>query len=284
MTDSEISLEKWKQGDFFLCDDSFVVFLQKSGSTDNEDTSEIQTFQQEVPIIGCHLALDKCPKGYAVISQTCDVQQRLSTQPFVELAPLVERTAEEIEAIRKQKTYCEAYIPAAAKKGLVIDLDKTIIAEKKWIATLEPIVGCANYQEEKALAEILGLKRSRFAFPDEFEIDVNNLKRRIIREAKKADTRLSKIFNRAREVRIRAENGWGADNVSLIWYFIFDAKSAVPDEDEYSALTNFILKHFKSDKFGQNNVKTVALDQMNAQAYVNSDRFNYFDQLSIPTP
>ena len=77
--------------------------------------------------------LDSVP-GVVMLTQTCDVVRDCRKRPFVEVAPLVELSAQEVEKVHRLKSPAFAYVPGTAKKRLVADLDRTMTVEKAVVA------------------------------------------------------------------------------------------------------------------------------------------------------
>jgi len=63
-------------------------------------------------------------RGVVMLSQTCDVVPRCCDRPFVEFAPLIERTEPVVEETRRLKRPGFAYVPGTPDKFLVADLDR----------------------------------------------------------------------------------------------------------------------------------------------------------------
>ena len=60
-------------------------------------------------------------RGMVMSSQTCDAVRGCRGRPFVEVAPLIEMTRREVEAVRRLKRPAFAYIPATAGECLVAE-------------------------------------------------------------------------------------------------------------------------------------------------------------------
>ena len=69
-----------------------------------------------------------------MLSQTCDVIRSCRQRPFVEVAPPVEVSEQEVKLIRRLKRPAFAYVTGTAKKHLVADLDRIMTVEKTIVA------------------------------------------------------------------------------------------------------------------------------------------------------
>ena len=103
-----------------------------------------------------------------MLSQTCDVVRGCRERPFVEIAPLMRMSEQDVEAVRRLKRPAFACVSATAADCLVADLDRTMTVEKALVAGWTRIPGWETDAELRDFALALARKRSRFAFPDDF--------------------------------------------------------------------------------------------------------------------
>ena len=161
------ALRHWRQGDITLDPGLEFVFLadlshpHSPGSIHAVETDAGPLLDETVPLL-------ESVRGLAVLTQSCDVVRGCQDRPFVEVAPLVEVSADHMEDVRRLRRPRFAYCPATAREGLVVDLDRTMTVEKAVVAGWTRTPGCASDEQVKDFALALGRKRSRAAFPDDF--------------------------------------------------------------------------------------------------------------------
>jgi hypothetical protein len=118
-----------------------------------------------------------------------------------------------LEEIRRLKRPQYAYIAGVAEYNLA-DLDRVMTVEKAVIATWAKIQGCKSDADTRSLGEALARKRSRFAFPDDFNRFAQKLQQRMQKRHDKADD--DGVALRAlREIRVQAAPAWDAERVEL---------------------------------------------------------------------
>ncbi len=276
------ALRTWRQGDVSL--DAGLEFLHLADlSRPHSPASEaVQTLASDdaAGATGVAPILDSVP-GVVMLTQTCDVVRDCRKRPFVEVAPLVELSAQEVEKVHRLKSPAFAYVPGTAKKRLVADLDRTMTVEKAVVAKWTRIPGWKTDEEIRDFAQALSRKRSRFAFPDEFVTAARRLQRHLADKHDK-QTDEGAHLRALREIRVRAAPSWDDDEVQLGWFFIKDRDPdgvtlAWPSlAEKWIALFKDQIGRFRADP------PTVCrLEDITAQDYVESDPFD-LDRLSVP--
>lgn len=107
-------------------------------------------------------------RGFAVLTQTCDLVRPCVDRPFVEVSPLVEVDDRVLHEIRRGRRPIYGFIPGVARRRLVADLDRVMTVEKTVVAAWERIAGCRTDDDARRLSLALARKRARTAFPDDF--------------------------------------------------------------------------------------------------------------------
>ena len=116
-------------------------------------------------------------RGLVVLTQTCDIVRTSRERPFLEVAPLVEVSAQVAHEIERGRRPVYAIIPALRTRRLVADLDRTMTVAKAVVAQWVRMVGCRTDAEARRFALALVRKRARVAFPDDFTVLVEDYKR-----------------------------------------------------------------------------------------------------------
>jgi hypothetical protein len=206
----DAALRKWCQGDCVLGEQWFVYrFNPKRPLT----RSFSDVGQEDID-----LAESKV-RGFAVITQTCDVVRSCINRPFIEIAPLVQVDERRLYEIQRGKRPQYAYISGVADYRLVADLDRVMTVEKAVVSEWQRVPGCRNDQDVRAVRQALARKRIRFAFPDDFTGLANKLQKRM-QEKHAKESQEGDALRALREIRVRAEPSWDAPEVKLMFWFI----------------------------------------------------------------
>jgi hypothetical protein len=276
------ALKVWRQGDVVL--DSDLEFLHfadlsrpLSAASDQiastpADTDEIQP--------GATPILDQVT-GLVVLTQTCDIVRDCRKRPFVEVAPLIEVTADELNDIRRLKRPAFAYVPATAANRLIADLDRTMTVEKSLVADWRRVPGWETDGELRDFALALSRKRSRFAFPDDFVAAAEQLQERLAEKHHKQSEEGAHLRT-LREIRVRAAPSWDiSEQVQLSWWFIKDADPKIDKVDWPGWVEKWVKLFPQSGRFQCDPPTVCRLEDMTALDYVESDQLD-LDRLSAP--
>jgi len=148
----DTALESWRQGDFVIGPLGFVIRFDpelplRPGDQDEATDSDL---------------CDQDVAGLVVLTQTCDVVRKARDRPYVEVGPLVRvKDAAELENIRRGASPHYAYLPGAAPRMLIADLDRVMTIEKSLLPTWTREVGCPTDQDQRDFAKALARKSSR---------------------------------------------------------------------------------------------------------------------------
>lgn len=275
MLDSEIdrvnsALQKWKQGD---CAIGEHIFVHQFNPRQPLITTETYTVIDEENLV------KSVVRGFVVLTQTCDLVRDCQDRPYLEISPLVEIETDFLEEVIKMKRPQYAYIPGVADKKLVADLDRVMTVEKSIVAAWERISGCHNDQDSTFFGQALSRKRSRFAFPNDFNQLTQELQKRMINKHGK-NTPEGSALRQLSEIRVEATPSWNTENVNLIFWFIRPQDNDPFDDEKWS---EFLVEWLKltpsSGRYQSVSGAVKSLEDLTAKEYVESKRLD-LDRLS----
>ena len=164
-------IQQWSQGDCVL--GALPILWGFDKECPLTDTTREQAEDSE-PILGVSIGGDEVA-GLVVISQTCDIVRRASERPFVQVAPLVERSEEEMELIRLRMKPRFGFLPTLAERRLVADLDRVLTIEKAFLAKWERIPAFRDEIQRLSFTETIRRYYNRPAIPEPFVNAVRKL-------------------------------------------------------------------------------------------------------------
>ena len=276
------ALRAWRQGDVTL--DAGLEFihladLARPHSPASLQVAEAMEERGDALEAGPVPVLDEV-RGVVMLSQTCDVIRECRKRPFVEVAPLIEMSGHDIEAIRRLRRPAFAYVPATSGERLVADLDRTMTVEKALVAGWTRTPGWETDGELRDFSLALARKRSRFAFPDDFVVAARVFQSHVVGKHDKM-TEEGAHLRALREIRVRAAPSWGSDVVHLGWWFIKDSDPVAVGVDWSGYLDSWLALIDRSGRFRLDASIACRLEDMTARDYVESDRLD-LDRLSVP--
>lgn len=267
------ALGEWRQGDFVLGNYGFI-YQYVPGSPLSADSQVLNPSDGD-------LGRSEV-KGLVVVTQTCDIVRKCSQRPFVEVVPLVEMDKEVINEIKRGRRPQYAYIPGIEDKWLVADLDRVMTVEKTVLANWDRKEGCQTDLQIRNLGRGLGRKRSRYAFPDDFNELVENFRKRVTKKHDKLSSE-GEALRFLEEIRVRAAPSWNDQQVEIKFYFL-------SDEDDYKVLE--VLEGYCNEWLGLISVpsgrfvsvegEVFPMETFSAKEYVESDSLD-LDNLSMQT-
>ena len=266
----DTTLLEWCQGDCVLGEHWFIYRFnpQRPLTSDSADVAKEETDLAESEV-----------KGFAIVTQTCDIVRSCNERPFVEIVPLVEVDEQQLHDVQRSRRPQYAYIPGVAGLNLVADLDRIMTVEKAIVAEWERKPGCLSDDEIRALGQALTRKRARFAFPDDFTDFARKLQNRLRDKHDKANDE-GEALRALREIRVRAEPSWNSSEIRLIFWFIRD-----DDQNKFKGvgwdqfLNQWLQLIPESGRYKNVEGSVVALKDMTAKEYVESDPLD-LDHLS----
>jgi hypothetical protein len=258
----DAALLTWRQGDCVVGEQWFVfrTDLERPltldaalASTEGVDTAESEVF------------------GFMVLTQTCDLVRKSSERPFVEVCPLVEVDEAQHREIERSRRPNYAFVPGLADRRLVVDLDRVMTVEKAVVAGWDRVAGWQTDAEARRLALALARKRARVAFPDDFvEFATPLVSRMSSKHDKQSDE--GRALRALREIRVRAEPSWDADEVKLAICFIRDADDATFEGKRWDQFLKEWEKRIpKRGRFVDILAVVQTLEDLTARDYVESD-------------
>ena len=266
----DTTLLEWCQGDCVLGEHWFIYRFnpQRPLTSDSADVAKEETDLAESEV-----------KGFAIVTQTCDIVRSCNERPFVEIVPLVEVDEQQLHDVQRSRRPQYAYIPGVAGLNLVADLDRIMTVEKAIVAEWERKPGCLSDDEIRALGKALTRKRARFAFPDDFTDFARKLQDSLRNKHDKA-TDEGEALRALREIRVRAEPSWNSSEIRLMFWFIRDE-----DQNQFKGvgwdqfLNQWLQLIPESGRYKNVEGSAVALEDMTAKEYVESDPLD-LDHLS----
>ena len=271
--DIDATLEQWSQGDCTVGEDCWFVTRFDPQHPLTPDAADVVEVDPNADLT------ESSVRGFVVLTQTCDLVRSCAERPFVEVAPLVAVDDQYLQEIHRLKRPRYAYIAGVAEFNLVADLDRVMTVEKAVVARWGRISGCPSDADTRLLAEALARKRSRFAFPDDFNEFAKDLQKRMQKRHDKADD--DGVALRAlHEIRVRAAPAWDAERVELMFWFVRAEEDVRFKNKAWHELLDEWLKLLPpSARFSAVDGAVVSLDDMTAKEYLQSDRLD-LDRLS----
>lgn len=267
----EAAMQEWWQGDCVL--DPSIPFVhladlatplsQEASATAKENPPEEGADSLEVVVSEM--------RGLAVLSQTCDLRRSPKNRPFVEAAPLVEVQRSQFDLIRRNRMPAYAFIPALASQRLVAHLERAMTMEKSVLAGRARTPGLGNDDERRDFADQIGRKRSRFAFPTEFVLQIAELRKRFLERGSKSHAE-GAHWRAVREIRIRARPSWSAAIVFLTFWFIVDAEPEGHSPNWDQMVGEWIKLVPFSDQYKLEFAGAVRPEDISTRDYIDSDR------------
>jgi hypothetical protein len=277
----DASLQVWRQGDVVL--DSNLEFLHFADlsrplSPASKQIASTAANADEIRP-GATPILDSVV-GLVVLTQTCDIVRGCRKRPFLEVAPLIQVTADDLNDIRRLKRPTLAYVPATAADRLVADLERTMTVEKSLVADWSRVPGWETDNDLRDFALALSRKRSRFAFPNDFVAAAGRLQKRLTEKHEKQSDEAAHL-RALREIRVRAAPSWDSEQVQLSWWFIKDGDPEINKVDWPEWVEKWIKLFIQSGRFQCDPPTVSRLEDMTARDYVECDRLD-LDRLSTP--
>jgi hypothetical protein len=265
----DTALESWRQGDFVIGPLGFVIRFDPElplRPGDQDEATDSDLYEEDV-------------EGLVILTQTCDVVRKARDRPNVEVGPLVRVKDDAVlENVRRKASPHYAYLPGAAPRMLIADLDRVMTVEKSLLAMWTREVGCSTDQDQRDFAKALARKRERFAFPEDFVSLVEALRARITQKHAK-DSPEGSCLRSLREIRITATPSWDAMPVSLMFWFIV-VEGALPTADGLRQQCAAWMGYLKpGGRFSSIDYDIVTLDDLSAREYLSSDLLD-LDHLS----
>ncbi len=263
-------LENWRQGDFVINSLGIIVRFDPEfplSPTEQDESFDSDLYEEDV-------------EGLVILTQTCDIVRTSRDRPYIEVSPLVTVNEEELQNIQRGLRPRYAFVPGAASRMLVADLDRVMTIEKALLAPWSHETGCPTDHDQRHFAEALARKRARFAFPDDFVSMVEPLRSRVTQKHNK-DSPEGKCLRALREIRVNAVPNWDCGSVSLVFWFIVNDGTDLESLGIQRQCRTWIDTVVPEGRFSSVDWDIVTLDGLSAREYVSSDRLD-LDHLSLP--
>lgn len=263
------SLREWRQGDLAL-EESWFVHVGDGAAPLTAAPAEAAGGAQ---------ALTSEVLGLVLLTQTCDIVRSCVTRPYVEVAPLVRVSEDDLHQVKRGRRPAHATLPALEKDLLVVDLDRVMTVEKSIVASWRRTPGFTRDADGRAFAQALARKRVRFAFPDDFTSLAKKLQARLGDKHDK-DTDEGRGLRALREIRVCASPSWDAPSTEIFFWFIRDDADATFEGKSWADLLKDWLKLVPATgRFKALDGQVATLQEMTAEDYVDSDPLD-LDHLS----
>jgi hypothetical protein len=257
----DASLQEWRQGDLAL-DESWFVHVGDGALPLSEAAAQAESGTQ---------ALTSEVLGLVVLTQTCDVVRSCVTRPFIEVAPLVRMSEDDLHQVKRGRRPAHATLPILEKELLVADLDRVMTVEKSIVASWKRTPGFTQDAEGRAFAQALARKRVRFAFPDDFTALAKKLQARLGDKHDK-NTDEGRGLRALREIRVCASPSWDAASTEIFFWFIRDDADARFEGKNWADFLEDWLKLVPATgRFTSIDGQVATLQEMTAEDYVGSD-------------
>lgn len=257
----DASLREWRQGDLAL-EESWFVHVGDGAAPLSAAAAEAAGGAQ---------ALTSEVLGLVVVTQTCDIVRSCVIRPYVEVAPLVRVSEDDLHQVKRGRRPAHAALPALENVLLVADLDRVMTVEKSIVASWKRTPGFTRDADGRAFAQALARKRVRFAFPDDFTSLAKKLQARLGDKHDK-NTDEGRGLRALREIRVCASPSWDAVSTEIFFWFIRDDADATFDGKSWADLRKDWLKLVpETGRFTSVDGQVATLQEMTAEDYVDSD-------------
>lgn len=268
----DASLQEWRQGDLAL-DESWFVHVGDGAAPLTAAAAEAGQGPQ---------ALTSEVFGLVVLTQTCDIVRNCVERPYVEVAPLVRVSEEDLHQVKRGRRPALATLPAIENQKLVADLDRVMTIEKSILASWRRTPGFTHDADGRAFAQALARKRVRFAFPDDFGKLTKKLQERLTGKHDK-NTDEGSALRALHEIRVSAAPSWDADAVEVFFWFIRQDSDATFGGKNWAEFLSSWLKLVPAaGRFSRIDGQVATLHDMTANDYIESDPLD-LDHLSAST-
>ena len=266
----DAALQAWRQGDCVLGEHWFIHRF--------DPAFPLTEASAAVSDQGVDLA-ESAVRGLVVLTQTCDIVRTSRERPFLEVAPLVEVSAQVAYEVERGRRPLYALIPALRTHRLVADLDRIMTVEKAVVAQWARITGCRTDAEARRFALALVRKRARVAFPDDFTTWVARLQGRLL-ERHDRQSEEGRALRALREIRVCATPSWDATSVEVTFWFIREEEAMDFEGTRWDTLLEAWLQLIPAaGRFSHVDGAVLALADLTAKDYVESDPLD-LDHLS----
>lgn len=266
--DIDAALTEWRQGDCVLGEQWFVHRFDPAVPVTSAAREAAAPGQAPGDLA------ETMVHGFLVLTQTCDIARKCAERHYVEVCPLVEVSADDLKLIKHWRKPAYVFVHALEDLRLVGDLDRTMTVEKPLLATWRRTPGWTTAAQLRSIADALARKRSRFAFPDDFDEFVEALADRID-DKHRRNSAEGRALRELDEIRVQASPTWEANQVELMFWFILENRTAAFEEISWQDhLARWLALLPARGRFREVHGQVAALRDLNADEYVHSDRLD----------
>lgn len=244
------ALSFWNQGDYVLDGQHWFAFGSLAEGVYQVEESSV--------------------RGFVVTTQTCDLVKDCAVRPWVEVSPLVEVSDEMLEQARQRQAIHLGYLPMLARRRLVADLERTMTFTKQVVAQWKREPSGLDDKFSRDFAQSLSRKRSRKAFPDDFNPLVGKM-RDFIKSKHGKNSSEGQALLDLREIRVTAHPSWDAEAVKLTFWFIWEDWTVMSRESRASSAGRWCEKVKAGGRYSSVTHVGCLLTDMRADEYVFSD-------------
>jgi hypothetical protein len=274
----DFELGQWQQGDVILGARIPAVHIADLTMPLTPESEELAV-ARELDRQSASIALvPKYVPGFMLVSQTCDIVRSASDRPYVELCPLTELAANHVAAAKAGRSPRFVFAGTYANRDYFADLDQVSTIEKSLLARYRdnrhPFV--TNDAERRIIASALGRKRSRSALPDDFNIFIEPMRKRIVEKHGK-NSEEGRFLEATQEIRVQVTPAWNRPKVAITLWFLFEQDALIPPNAE--DLLEALLARVGQSTTYEIEAFARSLTALSAAAYLGSDRLD-LDSLS----
>jgi hypothetical protein len=262
-------LQKWQQGDIFELPQLSFIYVA-DGKLPLTDAAKEQAREElsNGSDLSDLMLVETAEQRFVVITQSCDIVKHPARVPTVQIAPIIAIDSSRFSNAKRGESSRFLYLPALDQEMCVADLDRIMTVEKallvKSIDTRKKAVN--SDQELKKLGDAIGSKFSRFAFPNDYNESLEELRRRVVKKHNR-NSEEGVHYRNVSEIRVVAEQDWSSDLVFTTLIFMVEDEKIINEK-----FRNCIGELVKLVKTGE---RFPVLPEFRCVAYKNLDADTY---------
>ena len=191
-TNDDTPLEAWCQGDFAREVGGFLFATKAEAANPYDAKEQIENIN-----------------GLVAISQTCDIVRRTGERHYVTMCPLITVADKDIKPIKKG---LRPYLTdiTNANENEFADLRQIMSVDKDLVRTWDRTNGFPSEETRIRFAAALERKFGQFAFPNEFDVAIQEFRKRVWQRHDKAGSDVGKVYRSLEQIRFKAIPNWNA--------------------------------------------------------------------------
>lgn len=207
-SENKSKFNDWRQGDYVLAEQDFLFRFNVINPVSNAAKAMGE---------GSEGIAVQTVSGLVVVSQTCDIVKDPASRQFVEVAPLVNVGEVNFKEIKSGASPRFAVIEALEAQRIVADLDRLMTVEKPVLEQWNRVEGFSSPQALRKFSEALSRKRTRPAFPDDFNEYISPL-RTVFKKKAGKDSDEGRALDQVEEIRVISSD-WNSEKVKVDFLF-----------------------------------------------------------------